>query len=497
MPLICLSLTGKTLAEDLSVLDLYRGQVDVAELRADYLDPSEKFLIRSFPERAGLPCILTVRRRQDGGMFADGEGVRLVMLAKGLAYARSDKLANFSYVDLESDFHVEAVEEACRTFGTRIIRSLHLPKGLPADLDEAWNGIAAAADEIPKFAVACKGGLDLARLVKWIGTLPERERIVIGMGESGFPSRVLAAALGSSFCYTSPLSAGLPGAAPGQLDPEAMENVYRFHSISRTTQVYGLAGGPSVIFSRSPALHNAAFAAAGMDAVYVPMPTEDATAFFAVAEALGVRGASVTVPLKESLLPFVSRLSPEAASIGACNTLLRSGEVWEGHNTDAAGFERALMEFLERKDLSGLRATIVGAGGAARAVAHVLGKHNVSCLVVNRSGVKARALARDYGFAWAVAEEDAAELVADHADLIVNASSVGMEGGPAGDPLDWYEFSGREAVFDLIYRPERTALLQRARAAGARVCNGWSMLRYQAAEQFRIWTGTEPPAGHY
>src|SRR5512137_821670 len=123
MSLICLSLTGHSIAENLAVLDLYRGQVDIAELRADYLDPSEKFLIRSFPERAGLPCILTVRRRSEGGMFGEGEGVRLVMIAKGLAYAQSDRLANFTYVDLESDFHVPAVEEACTTFGVRIIRS--------------------------------------------------------------------------------------------------------------------------------------------------------------------------------------------------------------------------------------------------------------------------------------------------------------------------------------------------------------------------------------
>ena len=497
MSLICLSLTGRSIAEDLAVLDLYRGQVDVAELRADYLDPSEKFLIRSFPERAGLPCILTVRRKVDGGQFAEGEGVRLVMLAKGLAYARSDLRANFAYVDLESDFRVPAIEEACRIFGTRIIRSLHSPKGLPRDLDEAWAATASSHDEIPKLALACRSAADLARFVTWADALPDRERIVVGMGEPGFPSRILAERLGSMLCYTSPLGAGLPGAAPGQLDPEAMERVYRFRSLGRATAIYGLAGGPSVIASRSPALHNAAFAAEGLDAVYVPLPAEDAESFFAVAEALGLRGAAVTIPLKERLLPSLARLSPEARDIGASNTLLRTDDGWEGHNTDAAGFERALLEFLAGRELAGLRATIVGAGGAARAVAYVLARLGVSCLVVNRSAMKARALARDYGFAWAASDERAAELVSDHADLIVNATSVGMDGGQPGDPLDWYEFSGRESVFDLIYRPERTALLTRARAVGARVTNGWSMLRYQAAEQFRIWTGREPPAVYY
>lgn len=497
MSLICLSLTGHTLAENLAVLDLYRGQVDVAELRADYLDPSEKFLIRSFPERAGLPCILTVRRKVDGGMFAEGEGVRLVMLAKGLAYARSDRLANFTYVDLESDFRVPAVEEACRTFGTRIIRSLHSPKAMPEDLEEAWAATAYAQDEIPKLALACPGAADLARLVTWAADLPNRQRIIVGMGEAGFPSRILADRLGSLLSYTSAISAGLPGAAPGQLDPEAMERIYRFRSLSRNTTVYGLTGGSSVIAAKSPVLHNAAFGATGMDAVYVPFPAEDPASFLAAAEALGLKGAAVTVPLKESLLPLMTRLSPEARDIGACNTLLRIEGGWEGHNTDAAGFERALLEFMEGRELAGLRATIVGAGGAARAIAYVLARLGLSCLVVNRNASKAKALARDYGFAWAASDERAVDLVADHADLIVNATVVGMEGGQQGDPLEWYEFSGREAVFDLIYRPERTALLARARAAGARVMNGWSMLRYQAAEQYRIWTGKEPPAVYY
>lgn len=497
MALVCLSLTGRSLAEDLTVLDLYRGQVDLVELRADYLDPSEKFLIRSFPERAGLPCILTVRRRSEGGQFQEGEGVRLVMLAKGLAYARSDRRANFAYVDLESDFHVPAVEEACATFGTRIIRSIHTKNAMPEDLDAAWAATSGVPEEVPKLAFACKGASDLARLVSWADSLPERQKIVVGMGEGGFPSRILAERMGSFMSYASAIGAGLPGAAPGQLDPEAMTGIYRFRSIRRDAAVYGLTGGPSVIASKSPSLHNSAFASLGIDAVYLPVPAEDAPSFFAAAAALGMKGAAVTVPLKESLFPYLDLISPEARDIGACNTLMKTEAGWVGHNTDAIGFERALLEFLEGRSLSGLRATIVGAGGAARAVAWVLAHRGLSCLVVNRSGSKARALARSYGFAWAVSDERATELVADHSDLIVNATSVGMDGGEPGDPLDWYEFSGREAVFDLIYRPERTLLLQRARAAGATVTNGWTMLRYQAAEQFRIWTGLEPPSLYY
>ena len=146
MPLVCLSLTAKTIAENLAVLDRYRGKIDIAELRADLLDPSEAFAIRDFPVLASLPCILAVRRKCDGGGFVDGEGQRLVMLAKAIAYARPDQSANYAYVDLESDFRVPSVEEACHTFGTRIIRSRHHISDMPTDLNAAWTELAAEPD---------------------------------------------------------------------------------------------------------------------------------------------------------------------------------------------------------------------------------------------------------------------------------------------------------------------------------------------------------------
>jgi 3-dehydroquinate dehydratase / shikimate dehydrogenase len=497
MPLVCLSLTGRTLAGDLAVLDRYRGKVDIAELRADLLDPSEIFDLRGFPERAGIPCILAVRRVSDGGGFSEGEGARLVILAKALAYARPDQNANFAYVDLESDFRVSSVEEAARTFGTRIIRSRHDMAGLPADLDAAWAELAAEQGEIPKLAVTPRGAADFARLVSWASTLPPGERIIVGMGEYGLPSRVLAERLGSSIAYTSALYAGLPVAAPGHLDPAALEGQFRFREIGRDTEVYALAGGRRVASSKSPALHNAAFRAAGIDAVYVPMPADDAPSLFAALEATGARGAAITVPLKETILPLLAKRSATVDEIGVCNTLAREGNGWSGYNTDAAGFERSLLEFLKIKDLRGLRATIVGAGGVAKTAAYVLAKLGATALILNRTLPEARELARRYGFAFGPMAEHASSLVADHSDVIVQATSMGMEGEAPGDPLDWYEFTGREAVFEIIYRPEETVFLKRARAAGCQATNGWQMLRYQSAAQFKIWTGREPPESYF
>jgi 3-dehydroquinate dehydratase / shikimate dehydrogenase len=494
MPLICLSLTARTIAENLAVLERYRGKVDIAELRADLLDPSEIFAVREFPALAGIPCILAVRRKCDGGGFVDGEGQRLVILAKAIAYARPDQRSNFAYVDLESDFRVPSVEEACHTFGTRIIRSLHDTAGMPADFDKALAELATESGETPKLAVTPQGAGDFARLFSWASSLPRGDRIIVGMGGYGVPSRVLSERLGTSIAYTSALRAGLPVAAPGHLDPVALEETYRFRELGRGTAVYALGGGLNILASKTPLLHNAAFKSSGLDAVYVPMPADDAASFLLALDATQAQGAAIAVPLKESLLPLLVRRSPEVDDIGACNTLVRAEGGWVGYNTDAQGFERALLDFMGRKDLHGLRATLVGAGGVAKAIAHVLSRLGVCAVILNRTVSRARVLAHRYGFAYGPCTEHSTELVVDHSDIVIQATSVGIEGERPGDPLDWYDFSGREAVFDLIYRPERSMLLERAQAAGCRTTNGWKMLRHQSAAQFTLWTGLEPPA---
>jgi len=495
---ICLSLTGRSIAENLSVLELYRGKVDLVELRADHLEASEMLHLRSFPERAGLPCILAVRRRKDGGSFEAGEGVRLVMMAKGLTHARMESEANFAYVELESDFHVPAIEEACRIFGTRIIRSYHDFEGSGIDrLDELWSEVAEEADEIPKLALACRGARDFATLLEWSRRLPDRDRILVGMGPYGFPSRVLANKTGSLLVYTSALAAGLPSAAPGHTDPSTLLDTYRFREIGPASEVYALGGGTAVTASLSPQLHNAAFSRAGLDAVFVPFPAEDAASFLASAEAAGAKGAAVTVPHKEGILPYLSSVSDEVASVGACNTILREEGGWRGFNTDVTGFELDILDFLGRKDLFGLRATVIGAGGAARAVLSVLSRLGAGALILNRTLAKARALAKTFDFTWAANDERAQQLVAEkYSDLIVNATSLGMEDGSPAEPFDWYEYQGHEAVYDIVYRPAETAFRRRAMAAGCRTRNGWGMLRHQSAAQFRIWTGREPPSSY-
>ena len=495
---ICLCLTGETITADLAMIGEHRASIDLVELRVDCLDHAERFLIRSFPERAGLPCILTVRRKSDGGYFDDGEGVRLVMIAKALSYASSDTRANFAYVDLEDDFHMTAIEEACRTFGTRIIRSHQYPDGMPADLDAAWALLAQEEDEIPKMVVMPRGAADLARFVAWSSGLPSGDRLLVGMGEYGFASRILASRLGSLFAYTSMGSGTIPLAAPGQTTPEVFRRIYRGEDTGPDSTLYALLGGKSILGSLSPELHNTAFRGRGKDALLVPLPSENIGDALETMKCFKAIGAAITVPLKEAVLPYLSFKSVDVQRIGACNTIFWRDGGWAGYNTDADGFERSVLEFLDRPDFKGMKVTLIGAGGAAKSVALSLFRKGAQCVILNRTISTARSLARKYGFAWGPLDDRSIDTVTQYSDLIVQATSVGMVGGVPGDPLAFYEFTGAEKAFDLIYRPSRTPLLDRAEAAGCGVSNGYKMLRYQAAGQYRLWMGgEEPPAEFY
>lgn len=490
-PKICICLTGTTIAEDLHILEQYRPIVDYVELRADCLDPSERFYIRSFPEKAGLPCILTIRRHQDGGKFEDGEGVRLVLFAKALSFPMADANANYAFVDLEYDFRAPVVEEACRTFGTRIVRSLIYRNGLPENLDTAYEKLTREEDEIPKLTVNPQNAADFIRFLEWSLQREKRDQILIASGPYGVASRLLAWRLGSLWTYASPLKCGMETAAPGHFDPQDLVSIYNFDLVDSDTAIYSLIGQHSIAQSLSPYLHNTAFRKMGKNALLIPTPVDSFSEGLRILEMLGGKGAAITVPFKEDVLPFLSFHSTDVKRIGACNTLVWRDSAWAGYNTDADGFERSLLGFIGKQDISGSRATIVGAGGAAKSIALSLFRKGARVLILNRTYSAGRDLARKYDFSYAHLDDRAADQISEYSNLIVQATSVGMKG--ESDPIGFYEFRGSETVFDLIYHPSKTMLLKRAEAAGCRTINGYKMLCYQAAGQYKLWMNEPPP----
>ncbi|MDR2185972.1 MAG: type I 3-dehydroquinate dehydratase [Treponema sp.] len=493
MSRICLCLTGKTLGRDLELLEKYRKLIDLAELRVDCLDPDERFLIRSFPEKAGVPVILTIRRKIDGGQYIGGEGARIALLSKGLAFADANRRRNFAYIDIEEDLDVPSLEEAARTFGTRIIRSYHNLQGVDEDLSAKIRSLRRVGDEIVKTAVMPRSLEDVIRIFRTAKETAGIDKILLGMGYYGISTRILTAWLGSHLTYA--FAAGEPDispGAPGQLDPRELVKLYRFREITPKTRLFGITGFPLAVTS-SPLFFNSVFSMENINAVYLPFPSNSIGVFLQLAEELGIGGASITVPHKEAVLAALVFRSGSVQSIGACNTLVQGPEGWMGYNTDALGFSGSLLGFMKRKNLRREGVTIIGAGGVARAVAAEVFRLKGKAVILNRTVARARDLAAPYGFSWGRLDNQGLELMEKHTDIIIQTTSAGMEPEVDKDPLELYPFTGRELVMDIIYRPEMTAFLKRARNAGCAVLNGHDMFLRQARYQYSLFFKKEFP----
>jgi shikimate dehydrogenase len=289
------------------------------------------------------------------------------------------------------------------------------------------------------------------------------------------------------------------------------------HAILGSTQVVGLIGWP-VEHSVSPAMHNAAFAELGLDWCYVPLPVHPnrVPEALAGAAALGLRGFNATVPHKEILVPIVDTLTDAARAIGAVNTVLLKDGQAVGHNTDAGGFLRALHDVGFGAGCTrilrpqGCSALVLGAGGAARAVVYALAASHARVTILNRTPAKAVALAAEFSPVNPQAHLQAGPLDESHVqqaslgvDLVVNTTPLGMWTRSSGtadaehsEASPWPEtvpFPREALLMDLIYNPRETPLMRQALQAGARTCDGLSMLVHQGAEAFTLWTGQDAP----
>ena len=492
MAKICLCLTAKTVKRNLEILDKYRKFTDIAELRVDCLAPDERLNIRRFPELAGIPVILTIRRDIDGGYYTGGEGARVNLMASGLAYASADSRFNFAYVDIEDDFDVPSLEEAARTFGTRIIRSYHNLQGVPENLSAKLKSMQRARDEIVKVSLSVKTTSDVLRVLKASRARLGQDKILLCMGHYGIYSRILSEKFGSFLTYCSALSESEVPGAPGQLDVQELAELYRFRKITKKTKIYGVVGNP-LTSTVSPWFFNTVFGLENTDAVYVPFPSDSIKGFYEIAKELDIQGLSITVPYKEDVLSGLVGSSPVVQSIGACNTLYRIPEGWYGENTDCTGFSDSLLNFLGKKNLKNKKITIVGAGGAAHAVVAEIFRLGGKALILNRTQIKARNVASRYKFKWGGLDGQGIEIMSKYNDIIIQTSSAGMEGYDDTDPLELYSFSGDEIVMDLIYTPPVTPFLKRAAEAGCLTINGYDMVIRQACLQYLCFMSKEIP----
>ena len=470
-PQLCVTVTAPTTAELRERRDGV-ADADLIELRLDTV---------SDPNVAGAlagrhrPVIVTCRPPWEGGSFAGSEEERRRILGDALALGAE-------YVDIE--WRAGFTDLLARAGGRRIVLSTHDFTGMPADLPGQVQAMRSAGAELVKVSVTPQCLADCVPLLALgAGASKHGSRhggmVTIGMGEYGVATRVLPGRFGSAWTYAGALR------DVGQVTASALLEEYRFRSITDSTAVYGVVGG-AIAHSVSPSMHNAAFGAARLDAVYLRFPAASADDFMAFGRALGISGASVTIPHKVALFDRVDEVEAVARRIGAINTIRVADGRWIGGNTDASGF---LHPLLNRVELKGRRAAVLGAGGAARAVAVALASSGCSVRVHARDRAKAADTA-----AIASAEVGPWPPEPDSWDLLINCTPIGMHPRIDETPVPADQLTG-QVVYDLVYNPLMTRLLREAAARGCHTIGGLDMLVGQADEQFQWWTGTKPQSG--
>ena len=443
---------------------------DVVEVRLDGVDRPDP---AAALEGRRCPVVVTCRPAWEGGRFDGSEEER-----ERLLLAAVNGGAEFVDVELRAGFAADILR---MRRGRGVIASLHRFEPGPADVAEELRSLRSTGAQVVKLAVAVDSLAETLPLFE-LGARAEHDadpgqsHLLIAMGPRGAHTRVLSARLGNRWTYAG------QAVAPGQMPAWQLLEDFTFSRFRSDFDLYGVVGSP-ISHSLSPAMHNAGFAQAGLNAAYVALDARDADDFVTFARAMKMRGASITAPLKIDLLEHVDDCDALAREVGAINTLVMQDGRWTGRNTDVDGLVAPLAR---RIALAGVRAAVLGAGGAARAAAVGLKHAGAQVQVCARRVEQATALSG----ALAVASGSFPPAPASWDVLVNTVPTVDGSESPMRDGI----LDGR-IVFDLNYAPAVTPLIAQARAAGCETIGGIEMLIRQAEKQFETWTGAPPPAG--
>lgn len=468
-----------------SLMEEWRAAADagaqLAEIRVDCLrrDPDLKRLLTDRP----TPLVFTCRRGADGGLWRGPEEKRLKLLREAIA-------VGVDYVDLERD-----VAGKIPRFGKTLrIVSYHNTKATPADLGDIAENCAELDADVVKIAALAHSVEDASRVLA-VAAQAKVPTIAIAMGEIGHFTRILGAKFGAPFTY-----AGFNperNFAPGMPWFHDLKRDYAYDYIDENTEVFAVVGDP-IAQSLSPAVHNAAFRAAGQNKVLVPIlvPSGRLKASLDELAWLGIRGCSVTIPHKEEIIPLLAKSDGAVERTGSCNTVVIQGGERVGYNTDY----RAAMDSLEEA-LGGVatgddpspilekQALLLGAGGVARSIAFGLARRGAIVTVTNRHDERSARLAEDVG-CRALNWSNRASI---HTDILINCTPVGMHPNVDDTPMPPAGFQPGMTVMDTVYHPENTMFLKLARERGCKTVSGVDMFVRQAAHQFHLYTGLEAP----
>ncbi len=474
---ICAVAASRTAAEMIRQIRLGLKETCTIELRLDWLknDGERRKLLRWLGRQSlrGATFLATCRRKIAGGEFAGDVQAELFWLMEA-------RRAGCAWCDVAIETERELPDQSIREYAVppRVLLSVHdferTPK-LPSSISCPECGEADAV-KIAANANTIADSLCLLQLARH-----SRCFVAVPMGEIGLPGRILALREGSALAY-APIA---ESTAPGQVTLRELKHLYRAHTLTSESEVYGVIGDP-ICHSLSPLMHNTGYVARRRDAVYLPFLVHDLKDFLSAIPEFEIHGFSVTIPYKQTILKHLSDCEPLAAKIGAVNTVVvrRNGSLY-GCNTDYVGVLRALERKLK---LRGSRVLIFGAGGSARAAAFALARGGSHVFVCARRESAAKELACAVG-GEAVPRR---ALRTETFDALLNTTPVGMHPHDGVSPLTAQELRCN-LVMDLIYRPMETRILKLAKKKRIATVSGVEMFLAQGFGQWEIWTKTSPP----
>lgn len=479
MTQICIPILARTTQDAVDTMASLAELADLFELRLDAMDACDLPSILAARTR---PLIVTNRAANEGGLKDQEEGQRLAVLAEAFKLG-----ADYVDVELASLPDWESLAPQAQRGRTQLIVSFHDTEGMPDDLASTARAIEATSADVVKVvgtALRPEDNLKVFEALRAVG----KPAIGLAMGEHGQLSRVLAGKFGAMLTFASAETGA--ESAPGQITVQEMRHLYRADRVGPETKVYAVMGNP-VEHSLSPAIHNAAFQAEGIDAVYVRLKVEgNPAAVVAALEAIPVDGYSVTIPHKEDVMAACHEIDPTSRKMRAVNTLVRRDDGYHATNTDVTSAMKVLAAALGTDDFAGKRALVVGAGGVGRAYVHGLVSRGAEVQVTDIDADRRNTVAAEAG-ATAIVPGAAGET---RVDILMNATPIGMWPKTGISPVEATILHPNLVVFDAVYNPQETQLLSDAAAAKATTISGVEQFVGQAVEQFELWTGRSAPA---
>jgi 3-dehydroquinate dehydratase/shikimate dehydrogenase len=451
---ICAVIKGPTWAEAKKQLAKAIESSDLIELRLDFFEDLSG--LEEFRGLSLLPLIFTLRSKAHGGLCDLALEERLALISYLASYSPT-------YLDIELDVPDAFLSKLKEAFPLiKIILSYHNFSETPENLEEIYLLMQKKLAFFYKIAVMAKSSLDAFRLILWAKEKKEKNLIPISMGPCGHISRILGPVIGTPFMYASLEE------EEHLLSISQLVNRYHYKRLNHSTALYGLIGDP-IEGSISDATHNAFFKEMGMNAVYIKIPLKvlELGAFFKLAKKLAFQGLSVTMPLKEAILPFVDEIDPNALEIGAINTLVLREEGVKGFNTDGVGGLDAIEKC---KPVKGLKIAILGYGGVAKAIAYEAHRRGALISIIGRDEEKAKALACHFQ----------GETTLHPYDVLINCT-------PLLSPLESSDIVRGSLIMDTKTKPKNTPFLDTALEKKCSIIYGYSLFVNQAVGQFAFW----------